>query len=94
MEARNKTLLIKSVSPAQAPAATVFLVSQGHDKNDRVHTGIVIAGNAAKPGNVFSTIEGNTHDEGSRGGFEVCERFRSWSKVGVVLLEPHRGLIA
>lgn len=44
-------------------------------------------------GNLFSTIEGNTNDEGSREGYEVCDRERSvrqymekyprWGFIGV-----------
>jgi hypothetical protein len=36
--------------------------------NDWTHTGLVINGEAT----VFRTIEGNTNDDGSREGFEVC----------------------
>ena len=43
---------------------------------DWVHTGIVIA--AAN--DYFQTIEGNTNDEGSREGYEVCKRFRGYKK--------------
>lgn len=43
---------------------------------DWVHTGIVIS--VSKE--VFHTIEGNTNDEGSREGFEVCKRVRTYRK--------------
>lgn len=49
----------------------VFLVRKS--RNDWTHTGIVT--NVA--GNMLHTIEGNTNDEGSREGFEVCQRIRS-----------------
>lgn len=43
---------------------------------DWTHVGIVI-----KRGNeVFLTIEGNTNDEGSREGYEVCRRIRGYRK--------------
>lgn len=39
------------------------------------HTGLVIATGADS----IETIEGNTNDDGSREGYEVCRRFRSWN---------------
>ena len=41
---------------------------------DWVHTGIVIG----VDGDLIHTIEGNTNDEGSREGFEVCLRRRNF----------------
>lgn len=41
------------------------------------HTGIVEKCDADK----IYTIEGNTNDEGSREGYEVCRRYRNRSKV-------------
>jgi hypothetical protein len=41
------------------------------------HTGIV----EKVEGKVLSTIEGNSNDEGSREGFEVCRRHRSADKM-------------
>lgn len=39
------------------------------------HTGLVIGTNEDS----IETIEGNTNDDGSREGYEVCRRFRSWN---------------
>jgi peptidoglycan hydrolase-like protein with peptidoglycan-binding domain len=49
----------------------IFLVNRTpHDWN---HTGIV----TGLAGTMIHTIEGNTNDEGSREGFEVCRRIRN-----------------
>jgi hypothetical protein len=44
-------------------------------RTDWVHTGIVIAFG----GETFDTIEGNTNDEGSFEGYEVCRRVRGYA---------------
>lgn len=44
---------------------------------DWTHTGFAHKGNGTPKQLVFSTIEGNTNDEGLREGFEACERKRS-----------------
>ncbi len=49
---------------------------------DWVHTGIV----TAVEDEVFKTIEGNTNDDGSREGHEVCARVRSYKSMDFVLL--------
>jgi hypothetical protein len=46
------------------------------------HTGIVYE---AKH-NIFYTIEGNTNDDGSAEGFEVCKRVRSYENKDFILL--------
>ena len=43
------------------------------DEMDWTHTGIV----TKVEGKMVHTIEGNTNDEGSREGFEVCQRIRN-----------------
>ena len=60
---------------------SVFLV-RGAKAGDWVHTGIV----TEVDGQTFATIEGNTNDEGSREGFEVCRRIRNRCNLDVVLL--------
>ncbi|HMV81565.1 MAG TPA: peptidoglycan-binding domain-containing protein [Blastocatellia bacterium] len=52
-------------------AAQIFLVRK--TSTDWVHTGFSFEGS----GQVFSTIEGNTNDDGSNNGYEVCKRTRS-----------------
>jgi hypothetical protein len=49
----------------------VFLVR--HSATDWTHTGFSFEGDDQ----VFSTIEGNTNDDGSANGYEVCQRSRS-----------------
>lgn len=50
----------------------VFLVRR--TSGDWTHTGFAFD---YRPDGTFATIEGNTNDEGSREGFEVCQRFRN-----------------
>ena len=68
---RGEQLANGSVSWAALGAAQIFLVKQ--TSTNWVHTGFSFEG----AGTVFSTIEGNTNDDGSSNGFEVCQRTRS-----------------
>ena len=52
----------------------IFLVLNAHNKNDAIHTGLVVRELAN--GQVI-TWEGNTNDDGSREGYKVCQRRRS-----------------
>lgn len=49
---------------------------------DWVHTGIVIG----TRDDSFDTIEGNTNDDGSREGYEVCRRTRGYGSKDFVLI--------
>ena len=49
---------------------------------DWTHVGIVIETNEE----VFMTIEGNTNDEGSREGYEVCQRIRGYGKKDFIII--------
>ena len=49
---------------------------------DWTHTGIVVNAEDA----VFLTVEGNTNDEGSREGYEVCSRIRGYNNKDFVLI--------
>lgn len=49
---------------------------------DWTHTGIVVDAEDA----VFLTIEGNTNDEGSREGYEVCNRIRGYKNMDFILI--------
>jgi len=49
---------------------------------DWVHTGIVLRARE----DVFETIEGNTNDQGSREGFEVCQRIRGYTQKDFILV--------
>ena len=61
-------------------AAAIFLVRR--TSTDWVHTGFAYD----IGGGIFSTVEGNTNDEGSREGYEVCTRIRGLAKKDFVLL--------
>ena len=63
------------------PPGTVFL--QRRMPGDWTHAGlIVVAGKET-----FETIEGNTNDEGSREGYEVCRRIRGYKDKDFVRLK-------
>ncbi|MCA9468632.1 MAG: peptidoglycan-binding protein [Nitrospira sp.] len=60
--------------------ASIFLVRR--TSTDWTHTGLSSEFNADS----FDTIEGNTNDEGSREGYEVCARTRGYGKKDFILL--------
>ncbi len=78
--ARVAGKFVPATSDQLAPGS-IFLV-RGAKPNDWVHTGIVIAVDAK----TIATIEGNTNDEGSREGYEVCRRIRNRANLDAVLL--------
>lgn len=55
--------------------ACIFL--KRRTPTDWVHTGFSLDATGPARETVFTTIEGNTNDEGSREGYEACERRRS-----------------
>jgi len=59
-----------------------FLFLVRRTKNDWVHTGIVLKADK----DIFLTIEGNTNDEGSREGYEVCKRTRGYDAKDFIIL--------
>jgi hypothetical protein len=59
-----------------------FLVRRS--SQDWVHTGIVINIDIGK--GIFYTIEGNTNDSGSREGYEVCKRTRSFKSKDFIVI--------
>ena len=59
-------------SETKLGSCCVFLVRR--TSGDWTHTGFAFDYRA---NGTFATVEGNTNDEGSREGFEVCQRFRS-----------------
>ena len=60
--------------------AYIFLVRR--TSSDWTHTGLGLGG----PPTAFSTAEGNTNDEGSSNGFEVCSRIRSSASKDFIVL--------
>jgi hypothetical protein len=57
-----------------------FLVRKS--STDWTHTGIIVS----TAGETFRTIEGNTNDDGSREGYEVCARTRAYGKTDFILI--------
>lgn len=66
------------------PEGSVFL--NRRTSTDWTHTGFVIRFGAES----FDTIEGNTNDEGSREGYEVCARARGYGKRDFISLAGWR----
>jgi len=64
----------------QLAAGSLFLVRRS--AHDWTHTGIVTAVSADH----FDTIEGNTNDDGSREGYEVCARVRDYGGKDFVVI--------
>jgi len=67
----------------QVKPGVVFLSRRS--PTDWVHTGIVTEVDLAK--GIFYSIEGNTNDEGSREGYEVCRRTRGFINKDFLLIE-------
>lgn len=66
----------------------VFLLYKGAE--DWTHTGIITAVSATS----IQTIEGNTNDDGSREGYEVCARTRSFDKLDFINTESTQLLMS
>ncbi|MBF9028937.1 protein with peptidoglycan-binding domain protein [Rhodobacterales bacterium HKCCE3408] len=65
---------------ATLPGGALFLVRR--TATDWTHVGLVDAARSAD----FSSIEGNTNDDGDREGYEVCARFRGYGAKDFVML--------
>jgi len=70
-----------NIDYSDIPASSVFLVRR--TDGDWTHTGLAIKFDAAG----VETIEGNTNDEGSREGYEVCNRFRGYKSLDFIKVE-------
>jgi hypothetical protein len=55
-------------------ACSIFL--KRRTSTDWVHAGFALDASGTRNALIFSTIEGNTNDEGTREGFEACRRTR------------------
>ena len=73
-QAKNAGLFLKEseVTPSKIANGSLFLVRR--TSTDWTHVGTV----AGAIDGSFGTIEGNTNDEGSREGYEVCKRVRGY----------------
>jgi hypothetical protein len=81
--ARDNSIFVREPQPSDRTNITpgsLFLVRR--TKTDWIHTGIVVR--AASE--VFSTLEGNTNDDGSREGYEVCARTRGYGSKDFIRL--------
>jgi hypothetical protein len=86
-EAKSKAKsFFPRASLTHVPPGSIFLVPHSANNNDWIHTGIVLDSDFLNSPNVLHTIEGNTNDDGSREGFEVCQRYRSYDKVDIVII--------
>ena len=78
----------KDIFLAGAEAAIKAKITPGslflnrRTSTDWTHTGIVLKADE----DVFHTIEGNTNDEGSREGYEVCKRIRGYKDKDFILI--------
>jgi peptidoglycan hydrolase-like protein with peptidoglycan-binding domain len=83
-QGRDAGLFLAEGDAATAPPepGSVFLLRRS--PTDWFHAGLVSAVGA----NGFATIEGNTNDDGSSNGYEVCSRRRSFRNADFVLLRP------
>lgn len=87
-EGKDKNLFVEGskiangiIDYALMPPGSIFLVKKS--SGDWTHTGIVIEFDS----DGVKTIEGNTNDEGSREGFEVCLRHRSYKSLDFIKTE-------
>ena len=78
----GKSLIDGTSSWSRLGRCPIFLVRQ--TPTDWCHTGLAFNNN----GDVFSTIEGNTNDEGSANGYEVCQRTRSLANKDFIVIPP------
>jgi hypothetical protein len=81
--ARERGLLMRAGSGFDAERITPgSLFLNRRTETDWVHTGVVLG---CRQG-VIETIEGNTNDDGSREGYEVCHRLRGLKEKDFILL--------
>jgi Putative peptidoglycan binding domain len=83
IDARNKGRLIspRAVDWKSLGSAQIFLVQRS--TNDWSHTGLSFDGSDQ----IFSTVEGNSNDNGSSEGYEVCKRQRTLAGKSLIRLD-------
>lgn len=81
-QAKKKGIFLSEsdVRPELIHQGSLFI--KRNSPGDWVHTGIVLK----TFDDSFETIEGNTNDDGSRDGYEVCKRVRGYSNMDFVLI--------
>jgi hypothetical protein len=80
--AKNNRLFVREADADQSVVKPGSLFLNRRTPEDWTHVGIVTS---ASP-EFFATVEGNTNDEGSREGFEVCARTRGYASKDFVVL--------
>lgn len=70
----------RHATPDRITPGSIFL--KRSDPFDWTHTGLVTSAGDT----LYQTIEGNTNDDGSREGYEVCARRRGYSKTDFIIL--------
>ena len=81
--AREREMLVKGSNPAdksRVGPGSFFLVPG--DETAYKHVGIV----ECIDGEVFQTIEGNTNDQGTHNGYEVCQNTRTFKSYDFIAL--------
>jgi peptidoglycan hydrolase-like protein with peptidoglycan-binding domain len=81
--AKRKGIFLKGANitdKRQIRAGSFFLTRR--TSTDWTHTGIVVGVQS----DFFHTIEGNTNDEGSREGYEVCARTRGYKNKDFIVI--------
>lgn len=83
-EAQKKLIFLAETKlntvPKKQLNGSIFLVRKSN--SDWTHTGIVLQAEQ----DYFYTIEGNTNDDGSREGYEVCQLVRNYQGKDFILL--------
>lgn len=79
-QARAKNILVAEGNRDGLRAGAIFLVRR--TPTDWTHTGFVAE---ARP-DLFTTIEGNTNDDGEREGYEVCRLSRGYKNKDFILI--------
>lgn len=79
-KAANRFCKERDIRSRAGSDTAVFLVRR--TSTDWIHTGFTMGFGRE----VMETLEGNTNDEGSREGYEVCERIRSYASKDLILL--------
>lgn len=69
----------RDVDTDRLPEGSIFLVRR--TATDWTHTGFV----TQAEDHIFRTIEGNTNDDGSRSGYEVCARSRGYGDKDFII---------
>lgn len=83
-DAKTKSILLegtRTMDRSRVVPGSIFLTRGG--RTGWAHTGLVIQ----VKDEVFLSIEGNTNDEGSHEGYEVCRRIRGYKNKDFVLLD-------